>query len=153
MGLAATACCLHCALAMHTCFPDITSSLFRMHRHSTRQPKWATWKLQDDFSMRYQSQLIVLQILHVEANTPLQIRLSVCKLISHMQLPERTLPDKDNMLHYNKVWGQVMASASNHKPCLKLNFRAGNSMIRLLATCMTNNFMPSYGYTFDAKCT
>ncbi len=53
----------------------------------------------------------VLHILYVEANTPLQIRLSVCTLTSCMQLPERTLPYRDNMQHHDKVSGQVMPSA------------------------------------------
>ncbi len=137
---------------MYTCCFDITSSLFRKHRHSMRQPKWATLKLQDDFSMRYKSQLIVLQTLQFELKVPLQIRLSMCKLTSYMQLPEHTLPYRDNMQHHDKDWGQYIASASNHQRCLKLNFLVGNSMIRLLATRKRNNTMPSYGHTF-AKCT
>ena len=63
---------------MHACFPDITPSLFRMHRQSRRQPKWATLKLQDDFSMRYSSQLIVPHILHFELSVP-------CKSVSPVQ--------------------------------------------------------------------
>ena len=94
---------------MHTCFPDITSSLLRTHRHFMRQPNWATLKLQDDFSMRYPS-LTVLHILHYKLNLPLQTRLSMCKLTPHKQLPERISPYKDNMQHENKVWGQYMAA-------------------------------------------
>ena len=67
---------------MRTCFPDITPSLLRTHRHSMRLPKWATLKLPDDFSMRCSSQLIVLHILHVEANTPRNLG-SLCACYHH----------------------------------------------------------------------
>ncbi len=138
-----------CIRVVLTCSGIIVQDAQTLHEAAKMGDIEATRRLLNEVS----KSLVVLQTPHLVLKVSLQIRLSVCMLTSHMQLPERTLPYRDDMQHYDKVWGQVMASASSHQPCLKLKFLAGNSLIRLLTTCKRNNFMPPYGLTFAAKCT